>query len=88
MIIDGVFWLAEQGLAFKRVLLVVIPLFVFFNVTILEFYRKDKGEIMKRKTFCKALKVTIHKVSKTLSGGIAGSALLAKAYHQNYHFVG
>jgi len=81
LIIDGVFWLAEQGLAFKRVLLVVIPLFVFFNVTILEFYRKDKGEIMKRKTFCKAFRATIHKVSKMLSGGMAGSALLAKAYH-------
>lgn len=78
---DDVLWLAEQGLATKGVLLVVIPLLIFFIVTIVEYYRKDKGDNMKRKTFGQAFKATTHETTKMLSGGMAGSALLAKAYH-------
>ena len=75
-------WLAEQGLATKGVLLVIIPLFVYFVVTVVADYRKDKGEDMKRKTLCKAWNTTVHETTKMLSGGMAASALLAKAHQQ------
>lgn len=74
------FWLAEQGLATKGVLLVILPLVIFFVVTFLDDYRKVKGGNMKRKTFGKAFITTTHETNKMLSGGMAGSALLAKAH--------
>ena len=76
----GVFWLAEQGLATKGVLLVMLPLLIFFVVTFLDDYRKVKGGNMKRKTLGKVFIATTHKTIKVLSGGMAGSALLAKTH--------
>lgn len=71
--------LAEQGLATKGALLVVIPLTFYILVTQIIYCRKGKGDKMKkiRKPFGIALKATILDTVKALSGGMAGSALLA-----------
>jgi hypothetical protein len=74
-----VFRLAEQGIATKRALLIVIPLTIYILVTLFFYCRKGKGDKMKkmRKPAGKALKATLLDTIKELSGGMAGSALLA-----------
>lgn len=71
--------LAEQGLATKGALLVVIPLTIYILVTLTIYCRKGKGDEMKkmRKPGGDALKATLLETIKGLSGGMAGSALLA-----------
>ncbi|EJP19908.1 hypothetical protein HMPREF1142_1687 [Peptostreptococcaceae bacterium AS15] len=71
------YWLAEQGLALKRALLVVIPLIIIFfieHVNVIE--RKGKnGMVRTKKNVFNALNV-IRDFIVNLSGNIAGGALL------------
>lgn len=73
------FRLAEQGLATNGMLLVAIPLIINILVTLILYCIKDKDDKVNemRKSGGKALKATILKTVKELSGGMAGSALLA-----------
>lgn len=74
----GVFRLAEQGLATKRVLLFGISLIIYILVTILKYVSKGKGDKMKkmRKPSWKALNATLLETISVTSSGMAGSALL------------
>ncbi|MDF2819885.1 MAG: hypothetical protein K0R15_326 [Clostridiales bacterium] len=61
--------LAEQGLATKRELLVVIPLTIYILVILIIYCRKGKGDKMKkmRKPGGKALKATLLETIKETS---------------------
>lgn len=74
-----VYWLAEQGLAPKRVFLVVIPLIIIFLIELIKYVCDRKGDKDMGKTKKKAfdaLNVTLNCIMN-LSGNIAGGALLA-----------
>jgi len=78
-----VYWLAEQGLAPKRVFLVIIPLILaiityFINV----FMIKKEAERMKdNKKHTIDVLVAISNWAINLNGNIAGSALLANTLY-------
>ncbi len=71
-----------QGLATKGVLLVVTPIIINTFVTLIINSRKGKGDMMTktREPNGKVLTATLLDTIKGLSGGMAGSALLAKAH--------
>lgn len=75
------YWLVEQGLAPKRVLLVVVPLIVIFLIEHVKtvFERKGDKNMGKIKNTFDALIVNLG-CFINLSGNVAGGALLANAF--------
>lgn len=75
------YWLAEQGLAPKRVLLVVVPLIVIFLMERKKQVLEKKGDkhMGKMKNTVDALIVNLD-CFINLSGNVAGGALLANAF--------
>lgn len=75
------YWLAEQGLAPKRVLLVVVPLIIFFLMEHIKrvFEKKGDKNMGKMKNTFDALIVNLD-CFIGLSGNMAGSALLANVF--------
>lgn len=75
------YWLAEQGLAPKRVLLVVVPLIIFFLMEHIKrvFEKKGDKNMGKMKNTFDALIVNLDYFIG-LSGNMAGSALLANVF--------
>lgn len=75
------YWLAEQGLAPKRALLVVIPLIVISLMEHMKhvFERKGDKYMGKIKNAFDALNVLLNCIIN-LSGNIAGGALLANVF--------
>ena len=76
-----VYWLAEQGLAPKRALLVAVPLIVFFLMEHIKHVFEGKGDknMGKIKNAFDALNVLLNCIIN-LSGNIAGGALLANVF--------
>lgn len=78
------YWLAEQGLAPKRVLLVVVPLIMIFLLERLKrvFERKGNKNMGKMKNAFDVLDVLTVNVNCfiNLSGSVAGGALLANTF--------
>ena len=78
-------WLAEQGLAPKRVFLVIIP-FIIFSITELVktvFSHKEDGQMKSNKhNTIDVLNVSLN-VFNNLSGNMAGGALLTNALYDN-----
>lgn len=74
------YWLAEQGLAPKRVLFVVVPLIIFFLMEQMKYVAKRKGNknMGKTKKAFDVLNVILNCIIN-LCGNIAGGALLANA---------
>ena len=75
------YWLAEQGLAQKRVLLVIVPLIMIFLMEHLKnVLERKKGKIMEmiKRTF-DVLMVCLN-CFIDLGSNIAGGALLANAF--------
>jgi hypothetical protein len=75
------YWLAEQGLAPKRVLLALVPLLIIFLLKHINQIFENKGEKnmeKKKKTF-DALNVIFNTIIN-LSFNLAGGALLANAF--------
>lgn len=75
------YWLAEQGLAPKRVLLVIVPLILIFLIEHLKnvLERKDGKVMEKNKNTFDVLMVSLNSFI-SLNGNIAGGALLANAF--------
>lgn len=75
------YWLAEQGLAPKRALFVLIPLTIFFLMEHIKYVLKRKGDknMGKIKNAFDALNVLLN-CMKNLSGNMAGGALLTNAF--------
>lgn len=75
------YWLAEQGLAPKRVLRVVVPLIIFFLMEHIKrvFEKKGDKNMGKMKNTFDALIVNLD-CFIGLSGNMAGSALLANVF--------
>lgn len=75
------YWLAEQGLAPKRVLLVVVSLIIFFLMEHIKrvFEKKGDKNMGKMKNTFDALIVNLD-CFIGLSGNMAGSALLANVF--------
>ena len=75
------YWLAEQGVAPKRVLLVVVPLIIFFLMEHIKrvFEKKGDKHMGKMKNTFDALIVNLD-CFIGLSGNMAGSALLANVF--------
>lgn len=75
------YWLAEQGLAPKRVLLVAVPLIIFFLMEHIKrvFEKKGDKNMGKMKNTFDALIVNLD-CFIGLSGNMAGSALLANVF--------
>lgn len=75
-----VHWLAEQGLAPKRVFLVVIPILTFIVVELAKKVLDKEDKRMKNKlNTIDVLNASINVISN-ISGNIAGGALLANAF--------
>ena len=74
-------WLAEQGLAPKRVFLVIIPLIIFVVTELVKtvfIYKEDEQmKSNKRNT------IDVLNVFNNLSGNMAGGALLTNALYDN-----
>lgn len=75
------YWLAEQGLALKRALLVVVPLIVIFLMEHIKhvFERKGDKNMGKTKKAFEALHIILNYIIN-LSCNIAGGALLANVF--------
>lgn len=75
------YWLAEQGLAPKRALFVVIPLIIIFWMERMKhvFERKGDKDMGKTKNAFDALNVILNFIID-LSGNIAGGALLTNTF--------
>jgi hypothetical protein len=75
------YWLVEQGLAPKRVLLVVVPLIIIFLLEHIKRVLERKGDknMGKMKNAFDALIVNLG-CFINLSGNVAGGALLANAF--------
>lgn len=74
-------WLAEQGLAGKRVFLVIIPLIIFIVTELVKtiFMYKEDGQMKSNKhNTIDVLNVSLN-VFNSLSGNMAGGALLTNA---------
>lgn len=79
-------WLAEQGLAPKRVFLVIIPLIIFVVTELVKtvfIYKEDEQmKSNKRNT------IDVLNVFNNLSGNMAGGALLTNALYDNSDLQG
>ena len=78
-------WLAEQGLAPKRVFLVIIPLIIFAVTELVKtvFSHKEDGQMKSNKhNTIDVLNVSLN-VFRNLSGNMAGGALLTNALYDN-----
>ena len=78
-------WLAEQGLAPKRVFLVIIPLIIFIVtelVKIVFMYKEDEQMKSNKHNTIDVLNVSLN-VFSNLSGNMAGGALLTNALYDN-----
>lgn len=78
-------WLAEQGLAPKRVFLVIIPLIIFIVtelVKIVFMYKEDEQMKSNKHNTIDVLNVSLN-VFNSLSGNMAGGALLTNALYGN-----
>jgi hypothetical protein len=77
----GAYWLAEQGLAPKRALLVEIPLIITFLMEHMKhvFERRGDKNMGKKKNAFDALNVILNCIIN-LSGNMAGGALLTNAF--------
>lgn len=75
------YWLAEQGLAPKRALLVVIPLIIIFFMERMKhvFERKGDKDMGKTKNAFDALNVILNFIID-LSSNMAGGALLTNTF--------
>ena len=74
-------WLAEQGLAAKRVFLVIIPLIIFIVTELVKtvfIYKEDEQMKSNKHNTIDVLNVSLN-VFNSLSGNMAGGALLANA---------
>lgn len=73
-------WLAEQGLAPKRVFLVIISQVIFLVVEIAKavLKKKEDGRMGNKLNTIDVLNVSLN-IINSLSGNIAGGALLANA---------
>lgn len=77
-----VYWLVEQGLAPKRVFLVIIPLLLFLTTEVVKpIFDVEVKHMEKRKNnTIDALKMSL-KASNILCGNMAGGALLANTLY-------
>lgn len=78
-------WLAEQGLAPKRVFLVIIPLIIFIVTELVKtvfIYKEDEQMKSNKHNTIDVLNVSLN-VFNNLSGNMAGGALLANALYDN-----
>lgn len=73
------YWLAEQGLVPKKVLLVVIPLVTIFLMEHIKRVFEKNGNMGKMKNALDALIVNLGCIID-LGGSVAGSALLANVF--------
>lgn len=73
---DGVYWLAEQGLAPKRVLLVIFPLFFLYFIAVLKMIFKEEMRMNNRFNTIDALNVPLDTFCG-FCGDLASGALLA-----------
>ena len=78
-------WLAEQGLAPKRVFLVIIPLIIFVVTELVKTVFIYKDEQMKSN---KHNTIDVLNVFNNLSGNMAGGALLTNALYDNSDLQG
>ena len=76
------YWLAEQGLAPKRALLVIIPLTIFLVSEVITFLIQIREEDTMNNTnnAIDVLNASL-KIFSNLSGNIAGGALLANTLY-------
>ena len=78
-------WLAEQGLAPKRVFLVIIPLIIFVVTELVKtafIYKEDEQMKSNKHNTIDVLNVSLN-VFNNLSGNMAGGALLTNALYDN-----
>ena len=78
-------WLAEQGLAPKRVFLVIIPLIIFIVTELVKtvvIFKEDEQMKSNKHNTIDVLNVSL-KVFNNLSGNMAGGALLTNALYGN-----
>ena len=78
-------WLAEQGLAPKRVFLVIIPLIIFIVTELVKtvfIYKEDEQMKSNKHNTIDVLNVSLN-VFNSLSGNMAGGALLTNALYGN-----
>ena len=78
-------WLAEQGLAPKRVFLVIIPLIIFIVIELVKtvfIYKEDEQMKNNKHNTIDVLNVSLN-VFNNLSGNMAGGALLTNALYDN-----
>ena len=75
-------WLAEQGLAPKRVFLVVVPLIIVVVVGLVKAIVKEDKPMNNKNNTIDVLNVSLN-VIENLSGNIAGGALLANVLYEN-----
>ena len=75
------YWLAEQGLAPKRVFLVVIPLLIFIIIELVKtvLNNKEDKRMNNKLNTIDVLNVSLNVISN-ISGNIAGGTLLANAF--------
>lgn len=76
-----VHWLAEQGLAPKRVFLVVIPLLIFIIIELVKtvLNNKEDKRMNNKLNTIDVLNVSLS-VTSNLSGNMAGGALLTNVF--------
>lgn len=77
-------WLAEQGLALKSVVLVIIPLIIFIItefVKMFSIYKEDEHMKCNKNNTIDVLNVLLNTINN-MSGNIAGGALLANALYR------
>lgn len=79
------YWLAEQGLAPKRVFLVIIPLIIFILSTFKLLLIRRNKPMGKRKNHILDVLTVSRIIVKTLSGNMAGGALLANTLYGNHY---
>ena len=76
-------WLAEQGLAPKRVFLVIIPLIIFIVTELVKtvfIYKEDEQMKSNKHNTIDVLNVSLN-VFRNLSGNMAGGALLTNTFY-------
>ncbi len=77
------YWLAEQGIAPKRVWLAIIPLIFHFIIETVKTISGKKGKKQMDNNQNRTIDVpkAITNVASNLSGNLAGGALLSNAFY-------